>query len=196
MKVRSGVTPDLSNIYLDGRTVSVRLDQGRIAAIEPAPGPATAVILPLAVDAHVHLDKTFTAHRCRAEKPGLFGAIEAMPADKANWTEADLRARIGRGLRDAASNGVAAMRSHVDWTEPGMPLAWAVMGEAAQDWHDRIVLQRAAWPQLTYWPMPIAARPSPQSSPKMAAYWAPLSTAKPSLRPSWTGCSHWRFATA
>jgi cytosine/creatinine deaminase len=110
MKVRSGVTPDLSHIHLGGRTVSLRLKQGCIAAIEPAP----AVILPLPVDAHVHLDKTFTAHRCRASKPGLFGAIEAMAADKANWTADDLRARIGLGMAEAYANGVSALRSHVD----------------------------------------------------------------------------------
>ena len=74
MKVRSGVTPDLSHLHFEGRTVALRLEGGRIAAIDPAPGPATSVILPLPVDPHVHLDKTYTAHRCRAQKPGLFGA--------------------------------------------------------------------------------------------------------------------------
>lgn len=136
--------PDLSHIHLDGRTVSLRLDHGRIAVIEPATGPATAVILPLPIDPHVHLDKTYTAHRCRAAKPGLFGAIEAMAADKANWTAEDLRARIGRGMTEAFANGVAALRSHVDWTEPDKPLAWSVMGDLAQDWRGRMVMQRAA----------------------------------------------------
>lgn len=138
------MTADLSSLHLDGRTVSLRLDHGRIAAIDPAPGPATHVILPLPIDPHVHLDKTFTAHRCRAQKPGLFGAIEAMAADKANWSAHDLRARIGRGITQSFANGVSALRSHVDWTEPGMPLAWSVMGEAAQDWRGRVALQRAA----------------------------------------------------
>ena len=138
------MTADLSQIYLDGRTVALRLDHGRIAAVDPAPGPATHVILPLPIDPHVHLDKTFTAHRCRAAKPGLFGAIEAMATDKVNWTEADLRHRINQGLRDAYANGVSAIRSHVDWTETGEPLGWSVMGEVEQDWRGRIVLQRAA----------------------------------------------------
>ena len=144
MKVRSGVTADLSHLQLDGRTVALRLEQGRIAAIDPAPGPANSVILPLPVDPHVHLDKTYTAHRCRALKPGLFGAIEAMATDKVNWTADDLHRRIGRGAKDAYANGVSALRSHVDWTEPGTPLAWSVMGEVAQDWQGRMVLQRAA----------------------------------------------------
>ena len=144
MKVKFAVIADLSNVHFDGRTVALRLDRGRIAAIDAAPGPATAVIMPLPVEPHVHLDKTFTAHRCHAQKPGLFGSIEAMATDKVNWTANDLRNRIGRGLADAFANGVAALRSHVDWTEPGVPLAWSVMGEVAQDWRGRMVLQRAA----------------------------------------------------
>lgn len=138
------MTPDLSHLHLNGRTVALWLDNGRIAGIEEAPGPATHVILPLTVEPHVHLDKTYTSHRCRAAKPGLFGAIEAMAADKSNWTENDLRGRIGCGLSDAYANGVYMMRSHVDWTEPGVPLAWTVMGEAAQDWQGRLSLQCAA----------------------------------------------------
>ena len=138
------MTADLSHLHLNGRTVSLRLDRGRIAAIEAAVGPAKAVILPLPVEAHVHLDKTHTAHRCRADKPGLFGAIEAMAADKVNWTEADLRGRIHRGLNESYANGVSAMRSHVDWNVPTEPLAWGIMAEASQEWRGRVMLQRAA----------------------------------------------------
>ena len=68
---------DLSALHLNGQTVAVTLIEGCIAAITPVAGAARAVILPLPVDPHVHLDKTFTIQRCRASKPGLFGAIEA-----------------------------------------------------------------------------------------------------------------------
>ena len=135
------MSSDLTHVLVDGRVVQITLAGGRIAAMTPAVGPARSVAIPLVVDAHVHLDKCFTAHRARAEKSGLFGAIEAMAADKAAWTEADLRARITRGLQDAAAHGAALVRSHVDWTEPGVPLAWSVMGEVAAP---GVQLQRAA----------------------------------------------------
>lgn len=138
------MSSDLSALHLNGATVAITVAGGLIASITPAPGPARAVILPLPVEPHVHLDKTHTIHRCRATKPGLFGAIEAMQNDFAHWTEADLRARITRGMQDAFANGVTALRSHVDWNAPGVPLSWAVMGEVAQDWQGRITLQRAA----------------------------------------------------
>ncbi|MDZ4135320.1 MAG: amidohydrolase, partial [Paracoccaceae bacterium] len=135
---------DLSALHLNGRTVSLTLAEGRIAAITPVEGPARAVILPLPIDPHVHLDKTFTIQRCRASKPGLFGAIEAMAADVPDWTEADIRRRGGLALDEAQANGIRAMRSHVDWVQPAVPLAWSVLGELAQEWQSRLHLQRAA----------------------------------------------------
>jgi cytosine deaminase len=135
------VSSDLSNLNVNGAVVSVTVAGGVISAMTPAQGPARAVAMPLAVDAHVHLDKCYTAHRCSAAEPGLFGAIEAMASDKANWSADDLRGRISRGLADAAGHGVGLIRSHVDWTEPAAPLAWSIMGEAT---HPGITLQRAA----------------------------------------------------
>jgi len=138
------VSTEFTRILLDGRTVSLTAHRGRIIAIQPCHGTARHVALPLPVEPHVHLDKTFTAGRCRSTEPGLFGAIEAMAGDLANWSEEDLRFRMGRALREASDNGIRALRSHVDWSEPGAPLAWHVLGEMAQDWRDRIRVQRAS----------------------------------------------------
>lgn len=139
---------DLTALHLNGQTVAVHLDGARIARVEPAPGPATAVILPLPIDPHVHLDKAFTAHRAHPTKPGLFGAIDAMAADAARWTDADLRARISQGVMQAHDNGITALRSHVDWTVPQVPLAWDIMAEVAADWQGRVALQRSSLTSL------------------------------------------------
>jgi cytosine/creatinine deaminase len=134
----------LDAVNLDGATVRLTLSNGRIAAIDPAPGPASRTLLPLLVEAHVHLDKAFTISRCRPTAPGLFGAIEAMIGDKANWTTDDLRTRIGLGLTEAWTSGCRAIRSHIDWTEPAVPLAWEIAAEVAQDWHSRLPLIRSS----------------------------------------------------
>ena len=134
----------LESVNLGGQTVRLTLSDGRIAAIEPTPGPATHTALPLPVEAHVHLDKAFTIARARADKPGLFGAIEAMAADKANWTPLDLLTRIEDGMAEAWASGCRAIRSHLDWTEPQVPLAWEVAAEVAQDWTDRMPLIRSS----------------------------------------------------
>ena len=134
----------LDRVNLNGVTVRLTLAEGCIAAIEPASGPATQTVLPLLVEAHVHLDKAFTITRCRPDEPGLFGAIIAMLRDKGNWTADDLRRRIGQGMDEAWAAGCRAIRSHVDWTEPGVPLGWEIAAEVAQDWSDRMPLIRAS----------------------------------------------------
>lgn len=134
----------LEAVNLGGQTVRLTLASGRIAAIEPTPEPATQTVLPLPVEPHVHLDKAGTIARCRPDAPGLFGAIEAMARDKANWTAGDLRTRIAAGMEEAWAAGCRAIRSHVDWTEPGVPLAWDVASEVAQDWADRMPLIRSS----------------------------------------------------
>jgi cytosine deaminase len=134
----------LDAMNLDGAIVRLTLRNGRIAAIDPAPGPATRTLLPLLVEAHVHLDKAFTITRCRATEPGLFGAIQAMIGDKALWTAEDLRARIDAGMQEAWAAGCRAVRSHIDWTEPATPLAWDIAAEVAQDWAARMPLIRSS----------------------------------------------------
>jgi cytosine/creatinine deaminase len=134
----------LAAVNLNGRAARLTLAKGRIAAIDPVPGPATGTVIPLPVEAHVHLDKAFTIARCRPDAPGLFGAIEAMAQDKANWTPPDLRARIGAGMAEAWAAGCRAIRSHIDWTGPEVPLAWDIATEVAQDWQDRMPLIRSS----------------------------------------------------
>jgi len=134
----------LEAVHLNGQTLRITLDGARIGAITPVAGPAQAVILPLPVDPHVHLDKTHVIDRCPPAAPGLFGAIAAIMADVPNWTADDLRARAERGMREAWANGFRAIRTHVDWPAAQAPLSWSVLGEVAQDWAGRITLQRAA----------------------------------------------------
>jgi len=121
----------LERIGLSGATVALQIAGGRIARIDPMTGPAEWQALPLPVDPHLHLDKTFLWPRARPAAPGLFPAIEANLADRARWTPADIRARAGRALAEAAGAGMRALRTHVDWVEPGVPLAWDVLGEMA-----------------------------------------------------------------
>lgn len=134
----------LEDVDLDGRSVRLTLSGGKIAAIDPSPGPATRTILPLPVEPHVHLDKAGTISRCRPEASGLFGAIDAMARDKANWTAEDLRSRIEAGMQEAWQAGCRAIRSHIDWDGPAAPLAWDVASEVAQDWASRMPLIRAS----------------------------------------------------
>lgn len=105
---------------------------------------AGRLALPSLVDAHTHLDKTFTRQRIGALKPGLLSAIDAMKADQALWSKDDLHTRVHRALTLASKQGVSYLRSHVDWSDVTPPLAWHVLAEQAAIWRDTIRLQRVA----------------------------------------------------
>lgn len=137
----------------------VTMAQGRITTCQPSasgqlPGatnPQTqewdaqgALALPGLVDAHTHLDKTFTLDRVNIEGPGLLAAIAAMHADHANWTEQDIRCRAEKALHLAWRAGVTHLRTHVDWWEVSTPTAWSVLAELAQEWAPRLHIERIA----------------------------------------------------
>lgn len=115
----------------DGTVARLTLEGARLGRVEAVREAPTHVALPLPIDPHLHLDKTHTAHRCKATEPGLMGAIEAMERDKVFWTEADLRARMTRALGEVRRAGYAAVRTHIDWPTPEEPLAWRLLPEVA-----------------------------------------------------------------
>ena len=144
----------------DGAPALARLslERGRIVQVQPMRGAATpgawdlhgTLALPGLVDAHTHLDKAFTLPRMKAVQPGLLGAIDAMLADRANWTPADVRARAERGLQWAWECGSTLVRTHVDWWEPeSVPMAWTVMAELAREWRGRMKLEQVSLIKLS-----------------------------------------------
>lgn len=133
----------LESVAFPGRAqpVDIAVAGGLIEAIEPVAGGPKGVVLPLMADIHVHLDKAYTIERTNGPVDGLFDAIELMARDKRHWTADDIRARAGRALEAAYHNGVHAMRSHVDWNESAIPVAWSVLNELRQEWRGRLELQ-------------------------------------------------------
>jgi cytosine deaminase len=123
-----------------------------------APGDARVVdgagriLLPGLVEPHLHLDKAYTLPRLPVPEGGLLDAIAAQEADKANWTDADLRARALRALTELEAAGVSHARSHVDWGQgddpQAIPRAWGVLAELAQDWRGRVELTLSCLPDI------------------------------------------------
>lgn len=106
---------------------------------------AGALVLPALVDAHTHLDKTFTLPRMGTVAPGLLGAIAAMMQDRKSWTPADVAQRAEQALQWAYNAGVNHLRTHCDWWEAdATPIAWEVLGELAVKWSEKLLLERAS----------------------------------------------------
>ncbi|WP_199525914.1 amidohydrolase family protein [Rhodosalinus halophilus] len=143
--MRDDGTSILDGVRIAGREGHWRLSaEGGRLALAPSQATGGGVVLPLMADAHVHLDKTYTSARMPGRPATLFDAIEMMGREALNWTESDLRARATLALGRAHAHGTGAMRSHVDWTTPGEPLAWGVLNDLAQDWRGRVELQLAS----------------------------------------------------
>ena len=136
----------LRGVALAGRVdrFDLSISAGLIASITDSAARDGGFALPLMSDAHVHLDKTFVAHRLPRQAASLLDAIEIEAADKASWDADDVRSRASRALRSAYEYGTGRMRSHVDWTEPKTPIAWPVLNELRAEWRGRIELQLAA----------------------------------------------------
>ena len=130
----------------------LRLSQARVASVTPADPSlgggwdlAGAPVLPGLVDAHTHIDKTFTMHRFHGVQPGLLHAITAMASHRLTWTAADVRQRASTALAWAFEAGVVHLRTHVDWWDPAAaPLAWGVLQSLAEEWSTRIRLERVS----------------------------------------------------
>lgn len=125
--------------------VDIDIQGALIADIRPASGQETGgVVLPLFADSHVHLDKTYTAARTGMMTRGLMEAIDAIEADRSNWTHDDVQGRAIRALERAWRHGTGAMRSHVDWMSADIPVAWDVLTKLRDDWRGRLDLQLAS----------------------------------------------------
>lgn len=136
----------LRGVALAGRAdrVDLALRAGRIASITRSSKRDGGLALPLMSDAHVHLDKTFVAHRLPRQAATLVEAIEISELDKAGWDANDIRSRASRALNSAYLYGTGRMRSHVDWNGPEVPIAWPVLNELRAEWRGRVELQLAA----------------------------------------------------
>ena len=136
----------LPGVALAGRAghFDLTLRNGRITSVSESTSRNGGLVLPLMSDAHVHLDKTFVAHRLPRQAGTLLDAIELAADDKARWDAEDIRTRATRALCCAYGYGTGRMRSHVDWNEPEPPVAWPVLNELRAEWSSRIKLQLAA----------------------------------------------------
>jgi cytosine deaminase len=133
--------------------VDIAVDSGKIGAIVPAgsdlaAGDAprlslgSAIVLPLFVDAHTHLDKGHIWPRA-ANPDGTFEAArDTVAADRlAHWSAEDVATRMEFALRCAFAHGTRAIRTHIDSIGPQTRISWPVFAEMRERWRGRIDLQ-------------------------------------------------------
>ncbi len=147
------VTPDywLLNARLpDGSGADIHVSHGRIGAIAP-PGThavgtdlAGRQVWPCFVDGHTHLDKGHIWQRAPNPDGSFPAALATVAADRARWTEEDVRRRMTFALHAAFAHGTAAIRTHLDSNHPHAAGSWRVFQAMRDEWAGRVALQAAS----------------------------------------------------
>lgn len=134
--------------------VDVYITAGRITAIGPNlsaestfPGAQSwdlqgRVLLPGLVDAHTHLDKTYTTIENRSGT--LSEAIEMWRRIMPGRTCDDVHATASKAIYNAIANGVTSMRSHVDIGDSRNLVALEALNALRAETRDMIDLQLVA----------------------------------------------------
>lgn len=149
--LEDGSALNLQTADTDGLiSADVRIAGERIAEIaSPAPRPGfkaldqrDGMLLPCFVDMHTHIDKGHIWPR-KPNPDGTFdGALEAVMEDRvAHWRVEDVRRRMEFSLRCAYAHGTAALRTHLDSTDPQHKISWPLFAEMRREWAGRIDLQ-------------------------------------------------------
>lgn len=144
----------------NGELVDVRVDGGRITAVDPhsadaVEGDAPQVVIDAAgalvcapfVEPHIHLDTALTAGEPRWNTSGtLWEGIAVWSERKQTVTREDVLGRAEEVLRWQAAQGVLFVRSHCDVTDPALTALDALI-ELRERVRDVVTLQVVAFPQ-------------------------------------------------
>jgi cytosine deaminase len=134
--------------------IDLLIDAGRIAALAPAGQIEAAaprldakgrLAWPGPVDLHTHLDKGHIWPRARNLDGSFPTALETVRQDReANWSAADVEARMTFSLRCALAHGTVALRTHLDSQGKQAAISWPVFAALRARFADRLTLQAVA----------------------------------------------------
>jgi cytosine deaminase len=131
-------------VIADGRIEAI-LPVGTAPADLPAADLREGMVWPTFVDMHTHLDKGHIWERKPNPSGDFMGALTAVKEDReANWSAADVRARMEFSLKTAYAHGTGLIRTHLDSLAPQHRISFEVFAELRDAWAGRIDLQAAA----------------------------------------------------
>ncbi len=131
-------------------SADIEIADGKISAVRPAgvkspSGPAidldSGIVWPGFVDCHTHLDKGHIWARAPNPDGSFQGAVSTVMVDRAaNWSAADVGARMEFALKCAYALGTTAIRTHLDSRIEQTKITWPVYAELKARWAGRIEL--------------------------------------------------------
>jgi cytosine deaminase len=139
-------------------TVQLQLEAGVVQRIDAAPaalGAAAPLAITPPVDAHAHLDKTFSHGDFSNPGGTMGGALAANRLEFEARTADQVRHRSERALQRAWRYGLRAIRSHIDsGAGPASEASWEVLCDQQRAWHGRVALQLVALVPIQHWLTP------------------------------------------
>ncbi|AGT07233.1 cytosine deaminase [Paracoccus aminophilus] len=127
--------------------IDLTIRDGKIAAPDPTLPVVEmnrAMVFPAFIDMHTHLDKGHIWPRASNPDGSFMGALTTVDADRtANWSGADVRARMDFALRSAYAHGTRAIRTHLDAIPPQAEISFGEFVKLREEWAGRIDLQAA-----------------------------------------------------
>ncbi|WP_233857326.1 amidohydrolase family protein [Paraburkholderia sp. HD33-4] len=146
----------INAIDVNGNALNLAVKNGLFAAVgsqHPETGDEEIIdleghlVLPGFVDGHIHLDKSFVGDRWRPHRPAS-SLRERLAVEKQELAGArPIAERADALIRQAASFGTIAMRSHVDVdASTGLTHLHAVMA-AREKWRGLVDIELVAFPQ-------------------------------------------------
>lgn len=148
------IPPGVRGVHEDlppAQAFDVWVEDAHVSGIAPSADAPRGTLLSAFVDAHVHLDKTYTVQEVGAARGNLGAAIARAGVHRLSWTADDLQRRMERALADAWRCGTRAMRTHIDWVSDAPPLALEVFERLREQWRGKIELQIVALVPLDLW---------------------------------------------
>ncbi|OBW91023.1 cytosine deaminase [Gallibacterium genomosp. 3] len=151
MLIKNAHLPDRQGLW------QLLLSQGRIEKILPNDTPLTTteeildaengIVYPPFVEPHIHLDATQTAGQPNWNQSGtLFEGIERWAERKSLLSHEDVKQRAWKTLKWQITNGIQAVRTHVDVSDPTLTALKAML-EVRSEVAPWVDLQIVAFPQ-------------------------------------------------
>ena len=125
-------------------TMNLHVSGGRVVDVPQKPrlDARRRMVWPLPVDVHTHLDKGHIWPRARNADGSFESALATVRADRgANWSAADVAARMDFALRCAFAHGTAAVRTHLDSAGGQAAVSFPVAARMRERWAGRMALQ-------------------------------------------------------
>ncbi len=131
----------------DGTFSAIEAQQGELAAQAGDTDAAGNLLCAPFVEPHIHLDAALTAGEPAWNQSGtLFEGIERWGERKPLLNEEDIRRRALATIELLVQNGVQAIRTHADTTDPSL-IGVKTLCAIRDELKDKITLQVVAFPQ-------------------------------------------------